>query len=403
LASGLAMMGFAMLLLEFVLSGRFRTISDHVGIDLTMRFHQLIAWVLLAFLLLHPLMYRASWSASQSSSGDDALGLSGASALSGAVALLLVLGLTAIAAFRDQSGDKYEGWRSVHGFGAVAIAILGTHHTLDAGRYAAHPVMAAYWLGLLGISLFSFAYVHVITPLRQLRAPYRVTSNKQIALRTWELTVEPMSAPGLQFDAGQFVWLTLDRSPFAITEHPFTISSCPADRPRIAFTIKEAGDFTNRIGRVATATRAYLDGPHGNFTLVGRESDGLVFIAGGVGLAPIISILRQLRADNDLRPKILLYGNRAYEQIMYQPEIDAMAAQIDLKISYLLSEPPPGWQGQVGELDESVLRRNLGFSDRNRWLYFVCGPSAMIDSVERTLSSLGISLRQIISEKFTYD
>jgi predicted ferric reductase len=401
LASALAMVGFAMLLLEFVLSGRFRIISGRIGIDLTMRFHQLIAWSLLVFLLAHPFIYQTSWIAPRS--GWGGLGLTGASVLSGALALVLLLGLVVIAIFRDQASSDYEGWRIVHGLGAVVVAILGAHHTLDAGRYSEHPVLAAYWLGMLGIALFSFGYVHVITPLRQLRRPYRVTSIKPVALKTWEVTVEPVNVPAFEFDAGQFVWLTLDRSPFAITEHPFSMSSCPADRPRTAFTIKEAGDFTNRIGRLSVGARAYLDGPHGNFTLAGREGTGLAFVAGGVGFAPVISILRQLRAERDLRPMILLYGNRLHEQILYENELDTMQKDLRLTVHHVLSEPPPGWPGDVGQLDEPILRRRLDVPDRDRWLYFVCGPTPMIDSVEHALGKLGVPLRQIVSEKFKYD
>lgn len=100
---------------------------------------------------------------------------------------------------------------------------------------------------------------------------------------------------------------------------------------------------------------------------------------------------------------ILLYGNRAFEQIMYQAELDAMASELNLKVHYVLSEPPPGWQGDVGELDEPVLRRSLNGPGRDRWLYFICGPTPMMDSVERTLGGLGVPLRQIVSEKFKYD
>jgi predicted ferric reductase len=57
----------------------------------------------------------------------------------------------------------------------------------------------------------------------------------------------------------------------------------------------------------------------------------------------------------------------------------------------------------VGELDEAVLRRCLEGRSRDRWLYFVCGPTPMIDSVERTLGKLGVPLRQVVSEKFKYD
>ena len=403
LASGLAMVAFAMLLMEFVLSGRFRIVSGRTGIDLTMRFHQLIAWSLLAFLLAHPLIYQSPWPASRSALEPDSLGLTDASLGSGGVSLLLLAILVIVAAFRDQAGGSYERWRALHGVGAIAIAVLGAHHALDAGRYSAHPAMAAYWLAMVAIGLASLGFVHLFTPLRQLRHPYRVVSVRPAALRIWELTIEPADGRALDFSAGQFVWLTLNRSPFSITEHPFSMVSCPADRPRVAFAIKESGDFTSRIGTIPVGARAFVDGPHGNLTLTGREAPGIAFIAGGAGVAPLISILRQLRVENDSRQMVLLYGNRVQEQILYRSELAAISESIKLEVHHVLSEPPAGWQGEVGQLDASVVRRHFDSAERKRWLYFVCGPTPMIDIVERSLNQLGIPMRQIVSEKFRYD
>jgi NAD(P)H-flavin reductase len=67
------------------------------------------------------------------------------------------------------------------------------------------------------------------------------------------------------------------------------------------------------------------------------------------------------------------------------------------------SEPPADWAGAVGQLDEVVLRKYLSFVGHARWLYVVCGPAPMIDSVESSLEGFGVPLGQIASEKFSYD
>ena len=405
LSSALAMVAFAMLLMEFVLSGRFKSISGSTGIDLTMRFHQLIARTLTAFILIHPFLYSTplkhplTWD----TTGQLTLGLSAASITTGIHGWVLLASLVIFAIFRDQLPYRYETWRLSHGLGAVLIAIFGAHHAIDAGRYSGHPYLTAFWLAMLGLAVFTLLYVYLITPLRQLRHPYRVVSVKQVALRTWDLKIEPKSGAGIDFAAGQFVWLTLDRSPFAITEHPFSISSSPADRPTIGFTIKEVGDFTKNIGSMPVGARAYVDGSHGNLTLKGRSGAGIAFIAGGVGLAPIMSILRQLRVENDSRPLKLIYGNRIVEQIMYQNELDEMKDSLGIEIHHILSEPPDDWTGAVGRLDEAVLQRYLCFEGHACWLYVVCGPAPMIDDVEGSLERLGVPLGQIVSEKFSYD
>ncbi len=388
LSSALGMVGFAMLLTEFVLSGRFKTVSRRIGIDITMRFHQLTAHTLVLFIIIHPFLY--------TSSGDNA------SIGTGLAAWILLPVLVVMAMFRSEFPYRYENWRITHGVGAALIAALGMHHALTAGRYSENSVLAIYWFILLSIAFLALAYIYLLKPFWQLRNLYIVVSVKQIALKMWEVVVEPRQGNALAFEAGQFVWLTLGRSPFAVTEHPFSISSCPGDRPRIAFTIKEVGDFTSTIGALPVGSCAYLDGPHGNLTLRGASCIGIVFIAGGVGLAPIMSILRQLRADKDQRPLKLLYGNRIPEQIMYQGELNEIKGLLDLDVHYLLSEPPPGWEGPVGQFDEKLLADYLNFEQRERWLYIVCGPAAMIDSVEDSLGRLDVPLRQIISERFEY-
>ena len=116
-----------------------------------------------------------------------------------------------------------------------------------------------------------------------------------------------------------------------------------------------------------------------------------------------MSILRQLRVEHDPRPMVLIYGNRCADQILYGSELEAMARELNLDVHHVLSEPPLAWDGLTGKLDDAVLSDLLKFDDRENWLYFVCGPAPMIESVEDSLERLGIPMRQIVSEKFSYD
>lgn len=404
LSSGLVMVGFAMMLVQFLLSGRFSHVSGKVGIDLTMRFHQLIAWTILAFMLAHPFLYVMPrlLSPDPSAAVASLQRMFGSQGLrTGVVAWWLLILLIPLAVFRDRLPFRYEIWRLSHGLGAAAIAALGLHHTLRAGTYSADPVLAGFWVALGGVALLSLVHVYGLKPILQKRRPYRVTSNRPVADRIWEVVVEPVDGAAITFAPGQFVWLNLGHSPFSVTEHPFSISSAPGERPRISFTIKESGDFTDGIGSVPIGTRAYVDGPHGNFTL--REAPGYVFIVGGVGLAPVMGLLRQLQSEAFAGPLQLVYGNRIESQILYREELDAMTKALDLRVDHVLSEPPEGWPGLVGQLSAGVLRECLGPSIHADRLYFVCGPLAMMDSVERTLVDLGVPADRIVSERFKYD
>jgi len=405
LASGLAMVGFAMLLLEFVLSGRFRSFSGRVGIDVTMRVHQLAAWGVLVFLLAHPFLYavpRLSPDPMRAVTFVERM-FTGEWFRSGVIAWVLLLAFVPMAIFRDRLPVRYEIWRASHGLGAAMIAGFGLHHTLKVGSHSADRWLSGFWVALTGLATLTLLFVYLIKPLMQCRRPYRVVTNRQVADRTWELVVEPEHDEPIEFLAGQFAWLNLGHYPFSLTEHPFSISTAPADRPRIGFTIKQSGDFTNRIGEIPLGTRAWLDGPHGHFVLPERTHEGLAFIAGGVGFAPVMGILRQLRADRWAGPICLVYGNRIESQILYRQELEELAGEMRLDLRLVLSEPPPGWSGLVGELSTETLDACLDRDRRQRWTYFVCGPPPMMNSVERSLLGFGVPGRQIIAERFKYD
>ena len=120
-------------------------------------------------------------------------------------------------------------------------------------------------------------------------------------------------------------------SPFKITGHPFSFSSsAEATDGRVEMSIRNLGDFTSEIHKVPVGKRVYLDGPYGAFT-IGNPADMHVLIAGGVGVTPMMSMIRTLADRGDTRPVILLYGSKDWESITFREELEALksAAQPD--------------------------------------------------------------------------
>lgn len=405
ISTGLGMVAFAILLVEFVLSGRFRVISARMGMDVTMRLHQLLARTALVFVLVHPFLYSTPlnlplpWDPS----GQLTLRLDAGSLASGVIGWVALPAFVLMSIFRDQLPCRYETWRWLHGLGAAALAVAVTHHTFLAGRYSADPLLAGFWILLLAVAFVSLIHTYLVAPLREMARPYHVTSVAKVALKTWELTLRPEKGQAMRFDAGQFAWLNLGHSAFSLEENPFSISSAPSARPDIQFVVKEVGDMTRRLGAVTPGERAYLDGPYGNLTLEGRRGKGIGLIAGGVGIAPLLSIARQLHAEGDPRPVKLLYGNRLAEQIVYRDELTMYADKPHWQVIHVLSEPPAGWAGRTGQLDRGMLRSVFGFEDAREWLYLACGPSPMLDAVEDALTALDVPGGQIVCERFYYD
>ena len=405
-ASAAGLVALAMILAEFFLLGRFRSITRRAGSDVIMRAHQLLARAALVLAVLHPFLYVSPmtpppvWDVT----ARTAINYGWTQMWPGIAAWLLLGGLVATAIGRDIIGLRYEGWRLLHGLGAVAVAGLGVLHASRAGRYSADPLLEWVWTGMLALAVGALLHVYVIAPLIRWRRPWHVSSVNKVAERTWAVTLSPDFDGQADYKAGQFAWLNIGRGVFSLNENPFSISSAPSAGREVEFIIKELGDFTRTIGRILPGTRAWLEAPHGHLTHEGHgTAPGIALIAGGVGVAPLLGILRELAATGDARPTVLLYGNRHEGQIVCGEELQDLADTHGTEVVHVLSEPPVGWTGATGLIDAEVLRSHFGGAARRDWIYILCGPPPMLNAVEEALIALGIPSSHILSEQFVYD
>jgi len=239
----------------------------------------------------------------------------------------------------------------------------------------------------------------VLKPLWRYRHPWRVESIHAEHGNAWTMVMRPEGHPGFRFQPGQFAWVMVGRSPFALTQHPFSLSSSAEDGERVAMTIKARGDFTGTIAKVQPGTRVYLDGPHGVFSPDRFEGPGFVLIAGGVGITPIISMVRTMADREDPRPCLLLYANRDWDGVTFRDELDELARRTPLTVVHVLEKAPEGWEGETGYITEAILRRHLP-KRFERMQYFVCGPGPMMDAMDIALCKVGVSAERINTERF---
>jgi len=396
----LGMLAFAMILSEFALSGRMKSFSERVGMDATMRFHRIIGWLALSAALLHPFFYESTpsgglfpWDSSREFSVTSEF----AAIATGVVALVLLPALIVLAVWRSALDYRYEVWRRLHGILAAAIALLLLHHTLEAGRYAMHKNVALLWQVLTVLALLSLVYRYLLVPIRQRNKPWKVSRLERLTDKQWQLCLQPAGHDGLFYKAGQFAWIKVGRSALSIAENPFSIASAPASGSELSFVIKELGDFTSTLSEIEVGTTAYVDGAYGSLTVDGREEPGVVLIAGGVGIAPILGILRQMQQTKDARKLKVIYGNREGSQIVCADELSCVDT------TFVVQEPEAGFEGTVGIVDANMLNGCLNSEQLESWLFVLCGPAPMMEAVETYLKVRGVSDDRLLCERFNYD
>ena len=121
-------------------------------------------------------------------------------------------------------------------------------------------------------------------------------------------------------------------------------------------------------------------------TLVDGEvsSDGerAVVIAGGVGAAPIVGMLRTLADRHEQRPLWFIDANNRWDDVIFREELDALQARLDLRVIHVLTQPPGDWRGESGFVTPELLQKHLP-GDAQQFEYFLCGPKPMSEAVPK--------------------
>ncbi|WP_063058467.1 ferredoxin reductase family protein [Nocardia sienata] len=394
----LGFVGMSMLGAQFALVARFRAVAAPFGEDALVQFHRQVSYVALAFVLAHPILLQIG--------GVDTVALLNLAeapwrARCAVASTVLLLVVVATSVWRRRLRIRYEVWQLAHGVLSVAVVALALAHMLLVGYYLDALWKVWLWtvmtLALVGL----LVWVRVLAPIRRLRRPWRVEQNTAERGDARTLILTPAGHDGLRFAPGQFGWLTVGRSPFAVTAHPFSFSSSVEDPDRVEITIKALGDFSSTVGDIAPGTHAFLDGPHGVFSPDRHEGPGFVLIAGGVGITPMVSMLRTMADRGDRRPFLLIYAVRTMVEQTFGDDIRALSRSLDLTTVPVPQDPPPEWEGENGFVDRALLQRHLPDRYRHRQ-FFICGPTPMVTAMEDALAALGVPADRVHTERFTF-
>jgi predicted ferric reductase len=398
LSVALGFVGLAMLGLQFVVTAKFKKVAAPFGLDILLQFHRQISIIALILILLHPILlfvtrpetlallnvFEAPWRARF-----------------GLLSLLLLVAIACTSLWRRAFKLTYEHWRLIHGIFASGVILFALLHVLLVGHYLGNFWKQVLW-SLMGMAvILMLLYVRIYKPWKMARYPYKVAYVKPQRGNAWALgLVSDGKHQPFKFRPGQFAWITLGQSPFRLREHPFSFSSSAEDRSKVEFTIKELGDFTSSLKDVQPGTRAYLDGPRGVFTIDRFASEHYVFIAGGIGISPIMSMLRTLADRGHPGESLLIYANRNWESITYREEIEELEGRMNLSVLHVLGEAPEeDWTGETGYITAEVLQRVLPEKRAERQC-FLCGPPVMMDAVQAALLQVGVPLTHIHVEHF---
>jgi ferredoxin-NADP reductase len=207
------------------------------------------------------------------------------------------------------------------------------------------------------------------------------------------------------FKAGQSADLTLSNPPETDSEgntRIFSIASSPFEN-RLMFTTRMRDTaFKRSLTRIPIGTGVKIDSPMGSFTLHKNSAKPAVFLAGGIGITPFLSIVRQ--ADHDRLPHKLhlFYSNRRPEDA---PFLDTLQMLEKSNPNFQLvcamtkmAQSRKEWKGETGLIDQEMLSRHL--NNLQGPIYYIAGPPAMVAGLRKMLVSADIDEDDIRTEDF---
>lgn len=394
------LLGITIMSLQFVLASRARWIERGVGLDTIFRLHRAMGVLAVALVTAHPLLIAAAfgrWDLLTTFSQSPAVLVGKAS-----LAFMLVLGISSV--YRLSLGIEFQTWRQSHNLLAVIALSFAGYHMWFLGQARTFPAFRAVPVALLLTAAAGYAYTKWIAPRRAARSPYEVVRVSPEAGRVTTLELAPTGTRIEPHLPGQFAFIKFQRgSEVTSEEHPFTIASAPSPDGHLSFTIKSSGDFTASVDRAKPGDLVAVQGPFGIFSRTFHpEETRLVFIAGGIGITPLMSMIRAMHTSSTAPEVLLIYGNETEGEIVFREELEAVAAsgRPSLRVLHVLRKPEESWLGDRGVVTRDLIVRECG-ADLVEKAYYICGPPVMMDKVIDVLRGLGVPRRHVHWEEFS--
>jgi ferredoxin-NADP reductase len=207
------------------------------------------------------------------------------------------------------------------------------------------------------------------------------------------------------FKAGQYIDLVLSGSEPGSSNgltHTFSIASSPFDEELLVTTRMRNTVFKQALSVLSIGSEARIEGPMGSFTLHNNTARPAVFLAGGIGIAPFISMLSHANQEKLRHPIVLFYANRYLQDAAFIDALWKLQAE-NPRFRFIptltrTDKNHPGWKGETGHISSEMLLTKVGILQGP--IFYIAGPPTMVAATRQTLSEVGVDEDDIRTEEF---
>ncbi len=200
--------------------------------------------------------------------------------------------------------------------------------------------------------------------------------------------------------AGQFteIYLPHDNPDDRGIRRWFTLSNSPTDDMvsiTTKFALAHGSTFKQALAALRPGTQLKLADPMGDFVLPKDKTIPLVFVAGGIGVTPMHSMIKYLYDTHEQRNIHLIYAVNVIQELAF----GQLFNDYGLKLTNVVKEPPAGYAGESGSLSADRILALVG-GDDGRALYYLSGPEPMVEALAKDLKARGVSKHRVIGDYF---
>jgi len=374
------LIGFFFLAILIISGDLSRPLDRLFGLDKIIKFQRTFSYFTLLFVLAHPIFFMLSSQTIVPFLLPDFTYLPLAL---GTISLYIFL-LVMIAS-KLYKLISYRVWQYIHILTYILFG-LSLFHAFNQGSDANLLVIRIIYFALF-VCVLSGAVYRLYYKIYHKKFRGKVIGVDEESQDTFTLTVSLDKK--INFKPGQFCFLSLNKDRL-YARHPFTIASAPGESV-LRFSIKNYGRFTKALKSLTPDEVIMIEGPFGIFTPDLTQNRPLVFIAGGVGITPFMSILRQAKMVNQTTaPITLFYSVKTHGDLLFESELN------ELKVSWF--DQVFIFSQESGRLTKDLLLQKI--TDPNLPQYYICGPIKMKEDIVKDLKSMGVSNSQIFFEDF---
>ena len=279
----------------------------------------------------------------------------------------------------------YHKWLNFHKLMGIFYVMAVIHGLMVNSLIKDLPITRVYVFGMAFIGLGAWFYKAFLFRLFNKKLKYKVKSSKTIGNEITELILEP-EGKALDFKAGQFAFFTFPEISKR-EQHPFTISSHPMDN-NLRVTIKDLGDYTKKIDELSTGDVAIVEGAYGLFSSKYAKEKEQIWIAGGIGITPFLSLAKDIYTHN----VNLFWSVNTESDAVYSTELNKLA------------ENNPNFNHSIWTSNNKgyLTIDKLNITDYKSKAYFICGPESLKKGIIEQLLENGVKMTDIYDEEFAF-